>query len=773
MTSPTEHRTSFDRDLAATAALTLFSFTVAIGFARVFSGWDFLVDLGLIVVIGHGVSFLLRRARVSGWLAVPFVFLLLLWVLLATLYGETLSWALPTDATWNQLDLDITLVREQFQTAIAPVPYGVGWAALAGFAMVVVVVMADTFAFRAEARGEALVPGGVLFVFIAALGSPRLRIVATALLIGAGVMTVAALRALHDRSRRVELSSRRTPSLAVPAAVASAVAIAFVAGVIGPRLPGAQAEPLYETRGRGGGDTTLISPLVDIRSRLTNRGNVELFRVNADAAAYWRVTTLPEFDGRRFRLPRRSLERVDGDFGTADGRQIRQQIQVLSLGGQLVPAAPDPFQASGYSGGTELGLNLNRDTSTLVAPDEMKAGDLFTVVSAAPVLDKTALRASSVSNPPDPIFTELPDDLPGSVEELARAVTAGAESPYDQAIALQSWFRSEFEYSLEVQSGHGSNAIESFLQQRVGYCEQFSATFAAMARTLGIPSRVAVGFTPGVQNAEGWYSVLGKNAHAWPELWFDEIGWVLFEPTPGRGAPGAEAYTDVDPAQDTTGQQAAGDDGGAGGAAGDPLPTTPSTVVTPPTTVDGGSAATTVPPLAGEVPRSPDGGDFGGELVDGSDASVAGDNSSGIPWRPLAVIVALAVLLSIPAVSRWWRRRSTRGLTAPERVQAAWNRALSAAERAGVGGTAAMTPREWAAATATQLPVAARPMASLADVVDRVSFAPPGSINLERAGAYGSTLRHDCELWSNQVDRIADDTITLRQRVKRYFVDWR
>jgi hypothetical protein len=84
-----------------------------------------------------------------------------------------------------------------------------------------------------------------------------------------------------------------------------------------------------------------------------------------------------------------------------------------------------------------------------------------------------------------------------------------------------------------------------------------------------------------------------------------------------------------------------------------------------------------------------------------------------------------------------------------------------------------MTPREWAAATATQLPVAARPMASLADVVDRVSFAPPGSINLERAGAYGSTLRHDCELWSNQVDRIADDTISLRQRVKRYFVDWR
>ncbi len=80
-----------------------------------------------------------------------------------------------------------------------------------------------------------------------------------------------------------------------------------MAGVIGPRIPGADAEPLYDTRGRGGGITEVTSPLVDIRSRLVNRGNVELFRVNADAEAYWRVTTLPEFDGRTFSLPDRDL----------------------------------------------------------------------------------------------------------------------------------------------------------------------------------------------------------------------------------------------------------------------------------------------------------------------------------------------------------------------------------------------------------------------------------------------------------------------------------
>ena len=768
MTSPNDHRSSIDRDVAATAALALYSFTVALGFARVFSGWAFLPELALLVVLGHGVSLLLRRARVSAWISIPVMILVLVWVLLALRYGATFEFGLPGEVTRAQLDLDIGLVREQFQTAVAPVTYGVGWATLAGIAVTITVVMADAFAFRAEARGEALVPGGVLFVFIAALGSSRLRLTATALLIAAGIVAVVALRAVHDRSRRVELTGRRAPSLTVPAALASAVVIAVLAGMIGPRIPGARAEPLYDTRGRGGGDTTLISPLVDIRSRLTNRDDVELFRVNADAPSYWRVTTLPEFDGRRFRLPRRSLERVDGDFGSGEGARIRQQVQILSLGGQLVPAAPDPFQASGFSGGAELTLNLNRDTSTLLAPEDMRTGDLFTVVSASPVVDKDRLRAASAGNPPDPIFTELPDDLPDIVEELAREVTADAQTPYDQAYALQEWFRGQFDYSLEVQSGHGTNAIESFLRQRVGYCEQFSATFAAMARTLGIPSRVAVGFTPGIQNGEGWYSVLGKNAHAWPEVWFDGIGWVLFEPTPGRGAPGAEGYTDVEPAQDTSGPSPAGGEG-----TGDPLPTTPSTVVAPPTTVVDGTPTTTLAPVTGDaVPELPTGGGtFGGELTDGSGS--APDRDDPVPWRTLLTLLAVVGLLSMPALVRRWNRRATRSLDPEQRVNAAWNRARAAAEQAGVAGSPAMTPREWAAATASQLPVAARPMASLAAIVDQIGFARPGTIDLELAGAYGSTLRHDCELWSNQIGRIAGDTLTLPQRIKLYFVDWR
>ena len=71
-----------------------------------------------------------------------------------------------------------------------------------------------------------------------------------------------------------------------------------------------------------------------------------------------------------------------------------------------------------------------------------------------------------------------------------------------------------------------------------------------MLRSLNIAARVAVGFTQGAIDGTGAYSVLGRNAHAWPEVWFDNIGWVPFEPTPGRGAPGAEEYTGVAPQQD-------------------------------------------------------------------------------------------------------------------------------------------------------------------------------------------------------------------------------
>ena len=84
-----------------------------------------------------------------------------------------------------------------------------------------------------------------------------------------------------------------------------------------------------------------------------------------------------------------------------------------------------------------------------------------------------------------------------------------------------------------------------------------------------------------------------------------------------------------------------------------------------------------------------------------------------------------------------------------------------------------MTPTEWTAATAEVLPVAARPMSSLAEVVDQVMFAEPGTVDFDRRGPLGARLGDDCDTWSSQIETIAGDTYNAGQRVKRYFATYR
>ena len=151
-------------------------------------------------------------------------------------------------------------------------------------------------------------------------------------------------------------------------------------------------------------------------------------------------------------------------------------------------------------------------------------------------------------------FTRLPEATRPLARRFAAEAVGSQTDAYQQALALQTWFRTHFRYSLEVRPGHGTDALAEFLDpagSRSGYCEQFAGAYAALARSLGLPARVAVGFTPGEEDddAPGTYIVRGRNAHAWPELYFAGVGWVPFEPTPGRGAPGAEAYTGVAAAQ--------------------------------------------------------------------------------------------------------------------------------------------------------------------------------------------------------------------------------
>jgi transglutaminase-like putative cysteine protease len=748
-------------DLMASVALCAFSIAVAAGFARVFVGWDFLDELVLIAVVGHGVSLALRLVRAPVWIAFPLTLLALVWTISMIFYRDSMAAFVPNSETLALFRLDLERVGEAFRTEIAPVPFGVGWDVLAAIGVGAAALLADTFAFRAFARAEALVPGGVLFVFVAALGTDRSRVASTMVLVGIGVVTTIALRRHHagDPAHRIGLG-RPSWARAIPAAAVTALSIALIAGIVGPRLPGAGAAPLYETKGSGSGSVTeIVSPLVDIRSRLTNRSDTELFTVQADAESYWRSSALAEFDGRTWGLPERGLSRTDGSIGDAtDGSvTLRHQVRIEALGGKLLPAAADPLAASGAEGTDDAQLRYNPDSATLVKTGaDLEQGDAFDIESASPRYSSNILSGATSSGPGDDIYLELPRDFPSSVESITREVTAGATSTYEVALSVQNWMRSEFEYSLDIQEGHGNSEIEGFLERRVGYCEQFAGTYAAMLRTIGIPTRVAVGFTSGSTDGQGNYSVLGRNAHAWPEVWFDGVGWVPFEPTPGRGAPNAQEYTGIAPQQDL----GAGTEGSA------------QTTV-PPTTVE---AVDPTPADAGLIPPTtvPTGPDLGAEPLPtdaGAAAPTATEQGSGVPWQLLLALAGAAAVVAAPAIARRLRRSTP--ATPPVRLRQLWTRATAALAETGVVATADLTPAEAASVTASTFPVAARPMQSLAEAMTIVEYAPHGADWLETDAGYGRTMIESCVGCCRQVERAVTDTIGPAARIRRHFTIWR
>jgi transglutaminase-like putative cysteine protease len=194
------------------------------------------------------------------------------------------------------------------------------------------------------------------------------------------------------------------------------------------------------------------------------------------------------------------------------------------------------------------------DTSTLdfiSAADGQDASDMSYDLEALRV-EPTAAELVGAGPVSEDVFTPntaLPSELPDSVRELAREVTEQDAGKFDKAVRLQEWFREDggFEYSLKRSPGNGTDDLEQFLstgpEGRVGYCEQFAAAMAVMGRTLGIPSRIAVGFLRPERVNGDQYVYSAHDMHAWPEMYFEGTGWVRFEPTPQRRADSVPAYT--------------------------------------------------------------------------------------------------------------------------------------------------------------------------------------------------------------------------------------
>jgi transglutaminase-like putative cysteine protease len=130
-------------------------------------------------------------------------------------------------------------------------------------------------------------------------------------------------------------------------------------------------------------------------------------------------------------------------------------------------------------------------------------------------------------------YLQLPDNLSPRITELARSITAEAETPYDKATAITDYLRSAITYSPTVEPPpEGTDPLVWFLfDSRTGFCNYYATAEVLLLRSAGIPARMVVGFAQGEYEPPDKYTIREKDAHAWPEVYFPGVGWVEFEPT--------------------------------------------------------------------------------------------------------------------------------------------------------------------------------------------------------------------------------------------------
>jgi transglutaminase-like putative cysteine protease len=214
--------------------------------------------------------------------------------------------------------------------------------------------------------------------------------------------------------------------------------------------------------------------------------------------------------------------------------------ETTKLEGSNLSSLPLPYPAAQVKG-LQAGFSVNPDSLAVLSASQVYK----TMTYSATYFDTTSLLPSQLATATlpqgdDKTLFGLAKDLetagiPADVTQLAKRITAGLTNPVDQAQAIQNYFQSSvngYSYSIDVPSKEtGAGAMEYLLQHKKGFCQFYAATMAAMARSLGIPARVAVGFTPGSSIAGDTYQVKTHDYHAWPELFFHNVGWLRFEPT--------------------------------------------------------------------------------------------------------------------------------------------------------------------------------------------------------------------------------------------------
>lgn len=660
----------------------------------------------------------LATGVVARWFRFPGVAVAVLeavvWILLLTaLFGRStaLVWVIPTPDTFAMVPALVTAGVDEIVLGAAPLEAGMPLSFLLVGAVGLVAIGIDHVVLTARMPLLAAV-GLVAISLIPSIAVPGDIDLAGFVILSASILFL--LRV--DTRARQRQPDAATTGLArqdglddqprrVAGATATATAIGAIAVVVAivasPLLP----SPIARAGSGGLGTGTTIDPTLELGDDLRQPRETEVLAVRSTAPSppYLRAVTLSEFDGSVWEPDvGRSLP-ITGDDAVLPALEVDPDIDVVEYRTTVEitelnsPWLPVPYPALSVSGldGEWGALPQNR---TVVARNGSTQGQVYEVVTSVPRPTLEQMRAREAGGEVREEAFALPEDLPAVIAETAREVTASAQNDFDALQSLQSWFRGpQFAYSLEAPvedgfDGSGARAVAEFLEVREGYCVHFASAFAMMARTLGMPSRIVVGYLPGANTSatsqgQTIYTVSSSQLHAWPEVHFPGVGWVPFEPTNSLGVPTSFSSA-ITPGTGTPADRAPQDSARA-------------------------SAAPTATPAAGTRPQD--------DLQAGAGGTGAGGGAN--PWPAIGTAMLALAVLAFPGVLREIRRRRSGAAARAGDATAAWRAVRELGIDLGIPVPAAESPRAFGARLVREHGAPEESIGALVDAIEHASYA--------------------------------------------------
>jgi hypothetical protein len=466
-----------------------------------------------------------------------------------------------------------------------------------------------------------------------------------------------------------------------------------------------------------GGSQNLLSGLALVDSLLTTEiqeSNVVVFRAHSSVPTYWQVGTLSTFNGTAW-LPTSGVNNALAGSSRATGAALgptalpspssgttfSARVGITDFVSRLLPAPPHTIAVQGLAGATSVG------DEGVLASVSSGPGTTYTVTARLPVTATAGGRQLAPNDPRLAPYLALPTQ-PAVISKLAHQAVGSATTVAAKAQALVNWFRSgQFRYTLDPPPTNGPDPLVQFLTvTKAGYCQQFAGAYGVLARSLGIPTRLVVGFTSGQPGPGGSYTVTGADAHVWPQVYLGpDTGWVSVEPTPPS-------------------------------ASGAPIP---AGVLEPTGAPSTGGA--TVTPSTGPAQGSSRVGDHRPHH-----ASPTPSGGFGI-WVLAGALIGLLALAALGVVLLRRRSSDDAHLHPDERVVRSWERAQRALRRRGLPRRGDETPAEYAARLRSLEHRPARALRSdslesLAALVELACYAPRPCTaeQAERAGTLATTV---------------------------------